>query len=776
MKYIFVFIIIFPTLLFGQGSIKGIVYDSKTNTPLVSANIYIQDLNIGTITDNNGNFVFENVAIGKHSISISFMGYTSVIKELELKKEQNINLKIKLEYTFILGKEVQISAKKEENIKEQSNRVNMITASQIEAAPIQSINEILDYVPGVNMNSTLGFFSGKTIVSMRGLPSNDQSRTLVVLDGVTLNKSDEGSVNWNILNKSNIEKIKIIKGPGPAMYGNGAMGGVIELTSKKPEKRLQGNALISYGTYNTINSNIVLSGIVNSKNLEHNLYWGINGSGRLSDGYISVPKQFRIDADTTLSAVFVKELNTSAKIGYSYKKSHQAEIQFNYFNDIRGSGTKVFEKYGANTEHDTYYGMGKYSGFYGNFKLNLNLYYILEKYNRMYEYMNEGEYKLYIADSKREDEGMNLHLSYIGFKHHEILGGFNFRNGSVFGTDTYYTSTDIITNAGKMDTYSFFLQDEMNFFNEKLKINIGLRYDFASFHDGLFKIDYPSYSIAFYSNFNDSSMSNKSWKALCPRFSMQYKFSDKFRIYISAAKGFRAPILDDMCRTGKRKGTFSLANPALNPELLTTYECGADAEFIKNLNVSVSVYYSIGKNFMYYVSTGDSINMGYKVAPIIQKRNIGKVEIYGSEIEAKYYYKNLFSIFVNYTYTHSQIKEYQINNPLVDINITNKYLTDIPSHKISAGFTWNNKIINTSFLYKYIGTMWINDQNIVEAEYLKTDKYDAYNIFSISFERKIIKGLRASIGIENIFNKIFITSDTQQCPGRFLTGTLKYSF
>jgi len=62
---------------------------------------------------------------------------------------------------------------------------------------------------------------------------------LVLLDGIPLNKSDEGSVNWNMINKDDIDQIKIIKGPGPAKYGSGAMGGVIELTSKKPVKQFQ---------------------------------------------------------------------------------------------------------------------------------------------------------------------------------------------------------------------------------------------------------------------------------------------------------------------------------------------------------------------------------------------------------------------------------------------------------------------------------------------------------------------------------------------------------
>ena len=775
-----ILLFIFPLSVFSQstltGKITGTVYDSITDNPLQYASVSIDRQSPARVCDKNGKFIFEQVPVGNNLIKISYIGYKELIKIVEVKTGQTLRLKIKLVDTVLAGIEVEIVANRTGGEFEQASRVNIIPLQRIENAPVQNISELLDYIPGVNTNNTFGFFSSKAIVSMRGLPGNDQSRTLVILDGVPLNKTDEGSVNWNMINKNDIQSIKIIKGPGPAMYGSGAMGGVIELTSKTPKKRIEGNQIISYGTYNTLTANTSFSGIIKDSKANHSFYWGINGFGRMSDGYITEPEQYRTEEDTILEPVYVKEINTTVKAGYTYKKNQQADIQFSYYDDIRGSGVKVFEKYGANSSHETFYGMGKYSGYYKDFHLNLNFYFINENYKRLYEYLSEGEYKLYAADSKRKDKGVNINLSYSGIKHQQIYAGINYKGGSVSGADTYYTSTDIIYNAGKMETFAIYLQDELNFFKEKLQVNIGLRYDIARFHDGLFKIEYPSYTIAFYSEFNDTLMTEKSWKALCPRFSLQYKFTNSIRSYFSIARGFRAPILDDMCRTGKRKGTFSVANPALNPELLTSVEWGGDAELVSGLAAGLSLYYSIGKEFMYYVSTGDSVNMGYKISPIIKKKNIGEVELYGGEFELKYEYKDILSLFANYSYTHAQIKEYTITDQNVDIDLTGKYLTDIPSHKVSAGITWNNIVVKTTLLFKYIGKAWINDQNTIEPDYLKTDRYDDYTTFSIRLERKIIRGLHVSFSIENIFNKIYITSDVQQCPGVFMTGAVRYSF
>ncbi len=779
LKFIYIFLFC-PIFCIGQviqkGTITGIVIENETNIPLPDANILLKGYNYGTTTEKDGKFSLLNIPVGNYIIKISYLGYLDFQKNVTVKNDQKININIKLNKTTITTQEISVTASREVNVFEQSNRISTISVKSIESAPVQSIPQLIDYMPGVNMNNTFGIFSSKAVVTLRGLPANDQSRTLVLLDGIPLNKSDEGSVNWNAINKNNIQSIKVIKGPGPAKYGSGAMGGVIEITSKKPKKLIQGDVMTEYGTFNTMLASIGLSGTTKDSSSKNSFYWGLSGFGRKSDGYITELEEFKTFADTILVPTYLKEINTSAKAGYTINNNHNFEIQFNLFDDIRGNGVKVFENLGAFSTHRTYSGIAKYSGTTGIINWNANFFNLFENYIRQYEYMKEGEYQLYGADSKRKDIGYGFDMSTKKFNNNEITTGFNYKLGTVDGTDTYFTSTDVIRNTGNMQTYAVFLQDELKFLSEKLNINVGLRYDFAHFFNGLFTIDYPSYSIEFYKNFEDKAVPSKNWNAICPRFSAQYLFSNTDRTYISIAKGFRAPILDEMTRTGKRKGGFSVANPDLKPELITTYEVGGDKVFFKKLIASCSVFYSVGKDFMYYVSTGDTVNMGYKLAPILKKQNIGQVEIYGAETEFKYDIKDSITIFANYSYTHAQITEHKINNSKVDSSLAGKYLTDIPNHKISAGFTWKNKIVNTSILFKYVGETWINDLNVIDEEYLKTDKYPDYTIFNIRFEKRLIKRMTISLSIENIFNKIYVTNDAQTSPGRMIIGSIRFVF
>src|SRR3989339_415609 len=333
--YRFLFIMLFsPILLCAQnvktGSMSGTIIDAATGALLPNANIILIPSKSGTTADRNGTFSMKNISPGKYSLQASFLGYK----------------------TF--RKKIVIVAEKEKSLMEQTSRISMITADKIQLAPVQGIPDMIDYSPGVSMSNTMGIFSSKAVVTLRGLPSNDQSRTLVLLDGIPLNKSDEGSVNWNLLNKNTIENIKVTKGPGPAKFGSGAMGGVIELKSKRPEKKLEADVSLDYGSYNTLSTNIGVAGCKKDSLSDREFYWRWNGFGRMSDGYITLPDQYRTEADSIVVPVFLKEFNTGIRAGYSFNKRHSVDVRFSYFDDLRGNGIKVFDNYGAYSKHGTY--------------------------------------------------------------------------------------------------------------------------------------------------------------------------------------------------------------------------------------------------------------------------------------------------------------------------------------------------------------------------------------------------------------------------------------
>jgi iron complex outermembrane receptor protein len=318
-----------------------------------------------------------------------------------------------------------------------------------------------------------------------------------------------------------------------------------------------------------------------------------------------------------------------------------------------------------------------------------------------------------------------------------------------------------------MNTAGAFVMDEISLLNKKLLLNAGLRFDMAAFGDGAFTIEKPSYSIEYMLNFSDTAMKDNSWFALNPRFSAQYAFTGKTRTFFTIARGFRAPILDDLCRSGRQKYGFRLANPGLGPEYITSYEWGLDVKVIKYWQFAVSVFYSRGKDYMYAVSTGDSVNMGYTISPVYKMQNISAVDISGIEAEIAGSITQHLKAFFNYTRNFTRISEFIPNTP-ADPNLTGKHLTDVPDHQANAGLRFSHQWINSAITAKYVGKRWINDRNIPDVTFLLAPQYPAYFNLDIKFWKTIGRHWQIELGIENIFDEIHIDDRGQKTPGRFV--------
>jgi outer membrane receptor protein involved in Fe transport len=758
------------------GTIRGKVTELPGKIPLFGAHVILEKQEKGTYTDKDGTFMISGIKPGSMVIRVSFVGYKSAVKTVTLREGQLITINFEMELNTLTAPEVEIlDVKPERAAQDEPVRMEIISAQTISNNPGQSIVSVLDFVSGVNLSSTMGIFANNTVVTLRGLSGNDQARTLVLLDDVPLNKADAGSVNWNLINRDNVESIEVLKGPGAAKYGSSAMGGVINVKSKQPVKLVSGTATIDYGTFNTAGFRYQLAGKLNPGVRGKGFIYGLNGFYRRSDGYNPEIPEYLEKSDTFFVNNYLREAAIGVKAGYQFNNLNTVELNTNFFNDKRGRGIEVYEVDGAFEKHGTWQANVRYKGGAGTLRWTFLAYNQIEHFERLNENMQEAEYSLYLVESDRVDQGASISMVIPWRKSQTFTAGIDYQAGRVDGQDIYYTSTDIISNAGKMDTWACFIQDEIGLMNNKLQFNLGLRLNTAIFHDGSFKIDEPSYAIQYLVDYQDSLFPRMQWFQLDPKFSVQYRFTPQSRIYLSATEGFRAPNLDDLCRSGKTKNGFKVANPALKPEVLDNFEVGTDILLLKKLHIAASLYYSVGKNFMYNVSTGDSVNMGYKLAPVFMKQNISKVEITGFEIDLDVNPVKWLTVFANYTFNHSVISSFTSADTAADKDLNGKFLTDVPRNKVSAGFTVKNKIVNVNLVWKYTGVRYINDLN-EQDPYLLATQYPAYQTFGIRFWHTFFRHFTTGINMDNIFDVTYIDDRLQQSPGRMITLEITATF
>ena len=759
-KAAFLFIALSATSSFiaAQGKLEGYVKDKTERKPLTGVHISVGKVVV--TTDNKGFFQVENLTEGKHKVIASSVGYAKQQQEVSITNGRVTSLEIILDEDNLYLDEVVISASRTESrISDIPGRVELISPEKISFSPAQTVDELLTLLPGVQNSRSFGLFSHKATVTMRGLSGNEQARTLVLLNGIPVNKADGGSVNWNLISSGEIDRIEVVKGPGSALYGGNAMGGIINIVTKKPTSAVEANVTADYGTYNTRGVKGKFAG-----NLQNGFYWTANGLYRASDGYITQSLADQLANPYTVKSTFEEKV---VNVGAGYRKGEKfnADVDFTLFDDMRGTGELVYQPLGNTTDHDTYQIRSAFSGKVGELKWNASVFYLEEHYKKVNEWYKD-DYTWYDVLSVRSDYGLLTGANY-SVKNHSLTAGFDIRNGAVDASDIYYTSTDKVDNRGKMNFYGVYLQDEVSLLNERLKLVAGLRYDLANFYDGAFVIHSPSAETNYLDQYQFSDNDDVTWGAVSPRLSVQFKPDETFRFYAGYGRGFRPSVLDDLCRSGRVRGGLKVANPNLKPEYLDNFELGIDYKPMVWLKTSASAYYSKGTDFLYYVSTGDSIDMGFGPRPIMIRSNISDVDIMGLEIDFSASPVRFLTFYGNWAFVSSKITGYTPISAEVSGNLEGKYLTDIPMFSFTIGAMMKSKIVNAGINCRYTDKMYVNDQNVYD-EIVLSDRYPATFTVDLKLSREFFKYGTVSLNIQNILDEKIYESKGAVGPGRFI--------
>jgi vitamin B12 transporter len=141
---------------------------------------------------------------------------------------------------------------------EVGSSVSVLTANDIEALGSDYVLDAIATVPGVTINQN-GAFGGFASVRVRGASSE---HTLVIIDGVVANDttSPGGGFDFARFDPANIDRIEVLRGPQSTLWGSDAIGGVINIVTKRPEQGLKGNAFAQAGSFNSLRGGAELAG------------------------------------------------------------------------------------------------------------------------------------------------------------------------------------------------------------------------------------------------------------------------------------------------------------------------------------------------------------------------------------------------------------------------------------------------------------------------------------------------------------------------------------
>ncbi len=647
-KYIITILICLCKLCsFGQTfNITGKVFSN--NIGLEAASIKLNHMNTGVVSDSNGHFILKNIAAGKYDLKISMLGYKSKSVNIVVTEKQQKQLLIELELMQNKMDEVVITGTmKEVSRIESPVPVEVYSPAYFKKNPTSSIFEALQNVNGVRPQLNCNICNTGDI-HINGL---EGPYTMVMIDGMPIVSSLSTVYGLSGIPNSLVERIEIVKGPASSLYGSEAVGGLINIITKKNGNAALFSADIFSTSWNEFNAD-----------LGFKLHAGKKASAITGINYFRFGNIVDNNKDHFTDIALQDRISLFQKWSFIRKDSRLFSFAFRYFYEDRWGGETNW-----NTTFrggDSVYGESIYTK---RFEL-LSSYQlpVREKLFLSMSYNNHDQDSRYGTTSYLAKQKIAFtQLTWDkSLKKHDLLAGIALR----------YTNYDDNTAAtASIDSFGIknvpdqiwlpgaFMQDEIALSGQH-KMLFGFRYDFNSVHGNIFT----------------------------PRFAYKWNINEKNIIRFNAGTGFRVVNLfteDHAALTGGRN--VEIKNK-LNPE----------KSYNANLNYIKKIYFVdgtfIGLEFTsWYTFFNNRIIADYETDPnkIIYDNLDGYAESKGISTNIDMVFRNGLKIIAGATYMDvSTIEKGIRQQQILTEKFTGTWAISYKIKKINLGIDYTGNI------------------------------------------------------------------------------------
>jgi len=660
----------------------------------------------------------------------------------------------------ILLEEVVVTATRDKReMRKVPANVTVITREDIRTSNAQTVADVLRSEVGLVVRDYLG--NGKSAsVDLRGFGETASSNTLVLIDGRRSNEIDLSGVDWLQIPLDQVERIEVVRGTGSVLYGDNAVGGVINIITKKGEGRPTPEAAIEYGSYGYTKERAALSGSLEG------LSYSVEVNNRSMGGYRHNNDLWARDVGVNVSYDFTEFLNVGFRGGYHRDRyglpGQLAEFDLLLLDEV--DSLFPYDHAYTNQYYSFLYSEVELGNF-GRFNLDLSLKKRVpgEHYFGSYiDFLGIRQYWDFLSDRDILTYGITpryiLDREMWGHQNKVTLGMDFYDTELELTSDLFdssgYISRDEITFAKRSTGY--YLQDELSLLGN-LILTMAYRYEAQKYR--VFSTN-ASESLPFLpltvTATDDAVREHQNaYKA-----GLAFLYGEKSNIFASAARSFRYPVADEYFLFFPPPG---LVNRALRPQTGRHYEAGIRHYFTPDISGGLDLFWMDLHHEIYYNPLGSSV---YTTLPGINS-NYDKTRRQGIELSFKAAVPERvlaliggagipesFSIFGNYTFTKATFREGSFigTDPFTGTSALLSFeyneIPLVPKHKASLGFDTSIVAgLNFSTVAIYVGRRYfISDQANIG------DKLPSFITVDsrLSYRRK---GLEAFAGVNNILNK-----------------------
>lgn len=624
---------------------------------------------------------------------------------------------------------------------------NEVTAEDMQATNSKTVADALAYTPGMRVTSGA---KNQPDVSIHGI--FNQSRILVMIDGVPYYETKYGALDLNQFTTSNIAKIEVIKGAASVLYGANAMGGVINIITKQPVGKPTFDVNIEGGEVDYYKAS-VSHGMNTGRfyywlNYEHNQAhgWGMSDDFTPRLTTVSVFKQpsyLTIDEDGgTRNQSDNRTDSIWAKFGFTPTKDSDYSVNFHYIDREKGNppsldSVRVFPDPPAFSNffrYPTYNDWG--IDLSGEQRVNDLLTFKAKVFyhnhvDELQSYSNEtflrsiaiSKYQDYIIGGSLITEVRPVQWNTMRFSMHYNGDSHKQRDDSYLPYDDFYSWTGSVG-----------VEDEITYW-KNFTIVVGGSYDW-------FKVEEA-----------DGFKTKPTTTSFNPMIGANYVFPDSTKLFASVARKTRFPTLSNLFASEKSGG-----NPDLEAETTINSTIGVSRSFGN---------FAWGQLAFFYSDINDLID---RIGPNKSDKleNFGNIVVYGIETNTELYPAKDLVLKLAYNFNNSSD---QSENAVTD------KVRNVPQHKLDLGAQYTIPYIMTRIdLNGILFSNYYSQVPTISKPDTELKRVPGYFVMNARVSKKFLKNFEAYVAINNIFDRNYEPEAGFPAEGRTIYGGLTAKF
>lgn len=322
-KYLLIalFSLVTATIFAQNGKLAGVVKE-ESGQPLISANVVIDaNKGWGAVTDFDGNYEIANLPAGTYDVTFRYLGKEDQVLKVTIAAGETKKLNVTLrEKQTLINTVVVTGSKYEKKASEETVSLEVMKGSVMSNQNVTDVSNGVQKVPGVTIADGQANIRGGS-----GWSYGAGSRVAVLYDDMLITTADADDAKWSMIPVENIDQIEVLKGAASAIYGTGALNGVI-------------NARMAYPTDEPYTRLQTYAGFYDGPKTRSMKWWqgqprwfaGFNFADRRKVGQWDITTGTAYNNDRSyLDSADSQDFRVNAKIRYRFKKIQGLNVGIN---------------------------------------------------------------------------------------------------------------------------------------------------------------------------------------------------------------------------------------------------------------------------------------------------------------------------------------------------------------------------------------------------------------------------------------------------------------